>query len=430
MISAHLEHDRMIDVLTAASEDTEALGHLEICVSCNGEYMLLSELHQGLGDDEVWFDAEPEFEAASEAFEVDRSWRHLAERFNAESERRSAPGGNSLSSLEAILAEARKKHDQDANESLSMIDDARAELSAMLAEDPSHVLVRIMLARAWKERSNALRVLGEYPKALEALEHADATVATVASAAIDRGSHSYSRALVLFKMGQLERAVLSVQSAAAVFLDYGDMRRHGHARMLEAAIFFQSGRYREARDIFLSVLKETQKSGDLDATARIFNNLANCYMEAGDFDSANTYFLQAMHLYGQVGIDNERIRVRWSLGRMLLRAGQPEDGLTRLRQAQAEFESVSQVTDAALVALDIAETLLNEGAYEAVVELTQRITSVLINAEMKPSVIQAVEYLTEASKKREARPALAGAIRSYLERLPDEPGIRFDPLMN
>lgn len=428
MISTHLEQDQMIDVITNASEDSGALDHLGVCVTCSEEYSLLAEMTSGLADAGTWDAAEalPE-ELPFDQAEVEKSWQRLSKRFNAEMQVDRQEEDRSLAKIESTLAEARKKHDQNANESLAMIDQARLRLITLLAEDPSAVLVRILLARAWKERSNALRVLGDYPRALEALEHADATVANLAAAAIDRGSHSYTRAIVLFRMGQLERALLSVQAAVAVFLDYGDFRRYGHAQMLEAAVLFESGRYREARDMCLGLIKQTQIDNDLDATARLFNNIANCYAELGDLNSASTFFLQAMHLYKRLGIESETIRVRWSMGRIFVRKGEIDEGLSRLRQAQAEFEAASQTTDAALVALDIAEALLGIGEFDQVVTLARQLVNRFLVAEMKPSAIAAVEYLQRASEERVARPLLAGAIRTYLEKLPVNPQLEFDP---
>jgi len=428
MISSHLEHEQMIDVITGASEDSGALDHLSVCVTCSEEYALLAELTSGLADSGTWAaDEGSAGELPFDSAEVDKSWKIFSQRFTAEMRSGKPENEPSLAEIEATLTEARKRHDQDANESLAMIDEARTKLITILAEEPSAVLVRLLLARAWKERSNALRVLGDYPKALEALEHADATVSNLAAAAIDRGSHSYTRAIVLFKMGQLERALLSVQAAVAVFLDYGDLRRYGHAQMLEAAILFESGRYREARDMCLGLIKQTQIDNDLDATARLFSNIANCYAELGDLNSASTFFLQAMHLYKRLGIESETIRVRWSMGRIFVRKGEIDEGLSRLRQAQAEFEAASQTTDAALVALDIAEALLGIHEFEQVVTIARQLVNRFLVAEMKPSAIAAVEYLQRASEERVARPPLAGAIRTYLERLPVNPQLEFDP---
>jgi tetratricopeptide (TPR) repeat protein len=427
MNATHLDHERLIDVITGAADDLDSIVHLDLCVSCADEFALLRELMTALDDDATWGASELEARGLCSNQQIDRSWEAMTARLRRETESTTTTDEFVLGQIDIILAEARKKHEVDARESLSMVDDARFRLAMLRQADPAAVLVRVMLAKAWKERANALLTLGEFPKALEALEHADAEISTLAAAAIDRGSHSYVRAVVLWKMGQLERALLSVKAAAEVFLDYGDTRRLVHAQMLESAVLFESKRYREARDTWLTLLRQSQKDGDHDAAARLFANIGNCYTELGDADSASTFFLQAMGLYKRLGYEIEGVRVRWAMGRSLLRGGRCDEALLRLSEAQAAFENLGMATDAALVALDSAEHLLAFGSYDRVVQITQRLVKVFLEAEMKPASIQAIEYLTEASKHRVAKPALAGAIRTYLEKLPTDPAAEFLP---
>lgn len=427
MNSTHLDHESLIDVITGVADDPDSIIHLDVCVSCAAEFALLQELMTGLEDGGMWAPESQDASILCPPQEVDRSWNAMTARLRRETESTAKPDEFVLGQIDIILADARKKHEIDARESLAMVDDARFRLATLQQSDPDAVLVRVMLAKSWKERANALLMLGDFPKALEALEHADAEISSIAAAAIDRGSHSYVRAVVLWRMGQLERALLSVKAAAEIFLDYGDTKKLVHTQILEAGVLFESKRYREARDTMLPLLRQAQQEGDHDATARLFANIGNCYAELGDPDSASTFFLQAMSYYKRIGLELECIRLRWSMGRILLRSGRSDEALARFAESQREFEAAGMTTDAALVALDSAEHLLSVGSYDRVVQITERLVKIFLEAGMKPTAIQAVEYLSEASKHRVARPALAGAIRTYLEKLPLDPAAEFSP---
>src|SRR4051794_20673610 len=107
---------------------------------------------------------------------------------------------------------------------------------------------------AWKERAIALRCVGRFKDAEEALNRAEV--------AFDSDDHvepfdlaivGYVRATVYCEMERFDEAAHLARDAAFVFEQYGDKQRYLSARVAEAGSFYCADRYAEAVVIFEAV---------------------------------------------------------------------------------------------------------------------------------------------------------------------------------
>ena len=58
----------------------------------------------------------------------------------------------------------------------------------------------------------------------------------------------------------------------------------------KAVELYQKGNYKEAIDVFSSVLETCQDNAEL------YNNIALCYANLGDYEKAEKHYLKAQHL--------------------------------------------------------------------------------------------------------------------------------------
>jgi tetratricopeptide (TPR) repeat protein len=329
-----------------------------------------------------------------------------------------------------LCVESRTLRERQPNHALVVADAAIAIADQLpLARYPQALLDELR-GDAWHERANALRYLGRHPEALDALDIAERAYTRSPAAPYFAAMLEYSRAVVRLETGKLDEALRLARKCGRVFQRFGEDERFLHARMLEGAVLFDNGAHAEARKIFLEVKPMAQNLGDPANLARVYLNVANCDLRLGELASADAHFARALSLYEALGLETERIRTRWSIGCLRVASGDVADGLARLREARGEFEALGARTDAALVTLDIAETLLATGtaaAADEAAELCAELVRSFAGVGMTGHALTAVAFLEKAFATGAVTPDLVRHVREYLESHPDHYDLPFIP---
>ncbi|HUF18479.1 MAG TPA: hypothetical protein VMS12_10595 [Thermoanaerobaculia bacterium] len=422
--------------------------HMLECAPCGRLFESVREFYAALSDAAVWGEDEPslleaepdpekleEFLAfartlSSEEGEAERLvpalLRMPPEQWPAEID--ASPRLRTAAALRRISEEARR---------MLNIEPARALELAVLASDFAESLtvdsytgdtVFQLRGVCWKERANALRYLGRLKEAIKALDRADMAFSQTSVCHFDLATVAYVRGTLLVEMERTAEALELARTSADTFLTFGDLRRYSHSKMLEGAIYFGRHDYAQARDVWIALLKPLRANNDLNSLANLFNNIGQCFVKLGDSDSAGTYFLQAMLLYQDLGMETEKVRSRWGLARLLVSTGKFAEGIVRLKQTRSDFNSLSMRGDAALVSLDMVEAMLASGQNEEVPVICRELADQFAMEGMNSTAGMALAYLREAVAAEEANPEVIGHVRAYLEELPAQPGREFVPL--
>jgi tetratricopeptide (TPR) repeat protein len=329
-----------------------------------------------------------------------------------------------------LKTESRALRERQPMHALVLADAAIAISDLLPPRRYPELLVNDLRGGGWLERANVLRYLGRYPEALDATDIAarafsQSTVSVYSLALVD-----YLRAVIFVEIERQDEALVLVRRCARVFRQFGEDDRYVHAKMVEASVLFDQNRYRDARDLFVSLVRMAKGLGDATTLARLYGNVANCQLRLNELESAGVYFARALSLYEALGLETERIRTRWSIGSLRIANGDIEDGLALLREARGEFAQLGLRSDAALVTLDIAEALLASGtaagAREAA-ELCASIVESFTSVGMNGHAMTALAFLHEAFETGRATPALVRHVRHYLESRPDHGGQAFAP---
>lgn len=282
----------------------------------------------------------------------------------------------------------------------------------------------------WLERANVLRYLGRYAEATDACDISARAFAQSPVAAYSIALIDYLRAVIFVETERPGEALRLVRKSARVFKQFGEDERFVHAKIVEASVLFDQNRYRDARDLFLSLVRIAKGLGDAATLARLYGNVANCQLRLHELQSADVYFARALSLYEALGLETERIRTLWNIGSLRIANGDIADGLARLRTARREFEQLGLRSDAALVTLDIAEALLAAGHPSGAREAAELCTSIVESftaVGMTGHALTALAFLNEAFESGRATPGLVRHVREYLENRPDHSGRQFVP---
>jgi hypothetical protein len=148
-------------------------------------------------------------------------------------------------------------------------------------------------------------------------------------------------------------------------------------------------------------------------------------MEIEELERAERYYVEALTLYDECGLETEKTRVEWSLAMILLSRGDYREGARRLQAVRSELAKLALTNDCALATLAWAEARLVLGESRGVAQECKRIVVAFATEEMDREARRALALLNEALAEGRATPELLRGVRSYLERLPSHPGESF-----
>jgi tetratricopeptide (TPR) repeat protein len=303
-------------------------------------------------------------------------------------------------------------------------------LATTLADEASDISreYRAFLAgRARLERANAFRQLGRYSAALPLLSDAERLFAGVPTCTHDLGRTWHARGSILFKMDGLDEALHALRLAVNIFAALDDQRRIARVQFVEGNVLFEQRRVEDARALWLSILPTFEAGRDRHSLASLLLNLGWCDLDRGDPAAARQWLHRAHERFGQLRSRADLARTSWALALTEARHGDREAGLRALRRSRDDLEAVALLTEAGMVALDIAEVLLLDAKNAAeAARLCRALPAFFEHAGAKKEMLKALAYLWEAANARRATPELVQRIRMEIKHADRDANYRFD----
>jgi len=282
---------------------------------------------------------------------------------------------------------------------------------------------------AWKERANALRYLGRFKEADEALDRAEESFESDDHVEpFDLAIVQYARAVLYCKMERFEEGVSFARSAAATFHLYGDTGRYLSALLAEAGGYYSADRDRDAVVLLQRVVSMARSSGELGILARALANAANSYTRLREYDKASEHYADAIVAMNDLDIPTESARLLWAMGALNIEQGQYDNGIEGLERSRIQLQKLGMSNDAALATLDLVAGLLAAEQPERVPELCRAITLTFSSEGMMRNAKKALAYLTEAVTSGDATPESVRHVRAFLEHLPEHPHEEFQQI--
>lgn len=310
---------------------------------------------------------------------------------------------------------------------LTYADAAIAVAEALrIGEYPAHVIYDLR-GTAWKDRANALRLLGRFDHANDALDRAERAFLHVPEAPLGPTITKHLRAIILYERSDFHAALQFARECSDIFARLGDTERHMNARHLEANILFQQHDYTGARTIYREIFAHAEATNDLVWIAREARTLAHCDLELGDLTSAARYFHQSLQAFVALEQDAEVTKTRWGIASLVLRGGNWTEALRRLRAVRAEFVELQMLIDEALVVLDMMDALLALARPQEIVVIAGELVERFMKAGMLTSALTAFAYLREAAEAGRVTARVIEHVRQFIRRVELEPSLLFAP---
>jgi tetratricopeptide (TPR) repeat protein len=432
-VSAHLTDAQLSDYLADRDAYPEVDKHLAECGECRDALDVLAAFNADMDAAMVW-----EFIVIADrrAAEVPKTLREVAEQL--ETEAREArdhlqavvldPDGLRLAAIaeteamhtagvvRMLCTVSRDLRERNPKQALALANEAVAVAECLPAGRYSQSLRGELRASAWLERANVQRYLGDFTEALRSLDQAEAEYLAVPLSDHPLAMVKYVRSVIFMKSERVSEAAKLAEESARVFRLYGDEERVVHAQLVMGVCLVYSGNALLARDLFRRLLPLARTLGEPATIARCLSNLANVEVDAGELGQASDHFAEAAEFYERLGLRTEVLRARWGHALLVLRMGNIDGGVARLRATAGEMLAIGLTNDHALVMLDMVAALFAIDERKALPAICARLESVFREAGMPENARTALAYLNAAMQSGTVSEPLIEDVKKYIER--------------
>jgi tetratricopeptide (TPR) repeat protein len=287
--------------------------------------------------------------------------------------------------------------------------------------------VHRLRCRAARMCAEAYRALGEYPKALTALDRAERAGGLLPDTGFDLAVVKVTRAAVLREAERVEEAQQLAAEAAEAFAFYGDKLYWLSAKNLEASILYARCELRRAIALWIELLPTADEIPDEFLAGAMRHNIGKGYLDLGDTTSAVPFLNQSLRAFEKLGKETAIVRARWSLAKAHVVRGNYPEGAKRLRVVTAECDRLGMSVESLLVQLDIAEALFAGGREKEAREVCKDLRKAFRAKDLMNAAMQALAYLRDRAVRRELAIPDVRYVRDFVERLGRSPHLTFAP---
>ena len=308
------------------------------------------------------------------------------------------------------------------------------ELTAVLIEHadwdaPSCLMVLVpnLHGQAWSTHASALRGLGRYEEALDAI--------AVAMNFFHQGqvvdwhiaNAEVIEAQIRHELGQRAEALVLIRRAAKEFLLHGDRERYVQARIIETSMRWDAGHHADAGEVWSAAADEALQRGDTLLLAYWDTRIGMFELLDGSAEEAARHFAAAHEAFDAAGLPREAARALWRLAEATAARGRFHEAISEYYKVQALLLADGSVAEAALVSAEILELLLITGRDEEVPPLAEILVERFTEAGLPWNAIEAWTFVQQRARAGLlTREDLAG-VRGHFEGLPLRPNAPFVP---
>lgn len=156
------------------------------------------------------------------------------------------------------------------------------------------------------------------------------------------------------------------------------------------------------------------------------HNLLDALSKAGYFKEAKALLPEVKRLVAKAGGDLHFARVQWVEGRIEAGLGNLNEAVALLKRVRGVFMSEEIALDAALVTLELAVLLINQGKTATVKDLARNLATLFRAQALPRESLAALQLFRQAAEAEAVTAELAERLVAYLRRSRYNPELRFE----
>jgi tetratricopeptide (TPR) repeat protein len=274
-------------------------------------------------------------------------------------------------------------------------------------------------ARSHACLGNARRILGELRSAETAFRQAESLLR-------DSTGNPLVEAEILGMKGSLRRDQRRFADAQQLLSRSFDLYRkngdsHGIAMsyLKRAKVAEESGDLQGAESLLRAAITDIDTAVEPQLALYARHNLAVCLVQAGRFQEAEEMLAELREAFTQTAKPLDRVRLRWTEGKVAFGLGRIAEAEATLRAAQTDFLERGMGYDTALVALDLAILYIQEQRTAELKRLAVEIMPVFEARDVHREALATVLIFQKACEQERLTIQLATQLAAELRR--DQP---------
>jgi tetratricopeptide (TPR) repeat protein len=281
-------------------------------------------------------------------------------------------------------------------------------------------------AKVWAQLGNTLRIASDLAAAAEAFGSAEAVLAANPRLSpFDEARVLDLKASLCRDLRQFSEAERLLDRVIAIYRRCGQSNLMGNALSQKALVLRETGDARRSMALLRRALELLDPHEDPRAVLHARHNLILALVASDRPREAFALLFHTRPLYLKMGDRMTLLRLRWLEGLVA-------QGLRRLEQAEAAFREVRDAYveagiayDAALVSLDLAAVLAEQGRTADLRQHAQEMLAVFESRQIHREAMAAFVVFCDAARREQAGLRLVKEVASFLERARNAPGLRF-----
>lgn len=272
-------------------------------------------------------------------------------------------------------------------------------------------------ARAFAHLGNARRVLGELKASDDALLFAGECLegSGLRNALVEAEVLSFKASLRL-DQGRLEEALALVDRALSLFEGAGHALGVCRTLLQKSKILTTMG----LNDLAIDVLRASTQGIDREKDRRLFayahQSLVGSLVHAGRYEEAERLVPEVKELFGMTAEPLDWLRLGWLEANIAHGLGRPNEADLGYRTLQREFLAFGNGLDAALVSLDLATLLWEQGRTAELKQLAEEILLVFESQDVHREALATLFLFQQACREDRLTGEMLRQIAAQLRR--------------
>lgn len=331
---------------------------------------------------------------------------------------------------EALLRKSYELRFSDPKRMLTLAENAAGVAKHIKPEKyPWPGFVADLRAKAFSELGNAYRLALRFQDAEVAFNKAREFLDEGTGDPLLRARTLDLEASLRSSQRRLDDAIRLLDQAYSLYQDAGDPHLAGRALIKQGNGMRCQGYPRKAVDVLERGLKVIEPNRDSHLVSIAQQVLLDALADCGEYNRASRLLLQSGLREAFASEPLNLLKLRWVEGKVLAglgRLGRAEHAFSEARQG---FVQRGQGYDAALVGLDLAAVWLKKGRAAEVQALAEEMYATLDDLGVHVEAARAFYFVREACRCQAVTVSMIERVRTFLERLPWQVGLRFEPAM-
>lgn len=305
-----------------------------------------------------------------------------------------------------------------------------AELGAAVAAQLSFAYygearLHDLSARAWATLANAERIRSDFRSADKGFARAERLLKSGTGDPLEKARVLLLKASLRGNQQRFGEAFRLLDRVVALGHRHGDPHLSGKALITKGFVSGVAGRPEAAVELLYQGLALADVASEPRLVVAARHNLALYLNDSGRHDEALALLEQTRPIYEQLGDRMNLVRLQWVEGKIEAARGRLDRAEHLFRQVRIELVERDLGYDAALLSLDLARLLAQQGRGREMRQLAEEMLPIFQSRDIHREAIASLIVFQKAAEMERVTLRLVQELSDYLQKSRSHPDLRF-----